>query len=64
MGRMRMERQYDLGRRSYEKGVRFDFYADAEWQRGFRDARDAGDITGRRRIVIGGPADNADKVRR
>lgn len=51
--RTRLERQYDLGWRSYEKGVRFDHYADHEWQRGFKDARDAGAFANRPRVRIG-----------
>lgn len=51
--RTRFERQYDLGWKSYEKGVRFDHYADHEWQRGFKDARDAGAFANRPRVRIG-----------
>ena len=51
--RTRLERQYDLGWRSYENGVRYSWIADPDWQRGFRDARDAGAISGRIRVRVG-----------
>ena len=55
--RTRLERQYDLGWRSYENGVRYSWVADPDWQRGFRDARDAGAISGRNRVLIGDASD-------
>jgi hypothetical protein len=55
--RTKLERQYDLGWKAYEKGVPFSPYTDPDWQRGFRDARDAGAISGRNRVLIGDASD-------
>jgi len=49
----RLQRQYELGRTAYEKGDRYSHYASIDWQRGFKDARDEGALSGRVRIVIG-----------
>ena len=55
--RTRLERQYDLGWRSYENRVRYSWAADPDWQRGFLDARDAGAISGRIKVLIGDASD-------
>ena len=49
----KISQQYEVGRKAYERGCRFDWRADPEWQRGFKNARDSGAISGRPRVVVG-----------
>lgn len=55
-------RRYKAGWADYEAGIKFYAHANPHWQRGWRDARDAGANIGRNSSRVGFEPDN-EKLR-